>query len=1077
MIQSYMDLADDPSQAPKPESFMRRFRKLVVFVGACALALVISVYNRGQDLTVGANPPLRAAVSSQAAAYDLSQLPIFTRTLFHVRESYFDKNRLNPKRMLVGALDFLQRDVPEILIDRQPERDPKTVTVRVNGKEKAFSLEGVDAPWSLRSKLQEIFKFIQPNLHPVAPSEEAARLVEIESAATNGMLYTLDPHSVLLDVESFKEMRMTTQGKFGGLGIVIGMDKKNRVIVRKPMPNTPAMRAGLKAKDHIMRINDESTVNMTLTDAVERLRGDVGAPVDVYIQRAGAKTPKKFTIVRDAIRPPSIEPPPQVLNAPAKNGRPGGKVGYVRIVSFTANTDADLSKALEMFESEKVKGIVVDLRSNPGGLYDQAQKVADAFIESGVLVSMVGVGGTQRRDEHASRGGDVKVPLAVLVNQNSASASEIVAGAIKHLDRGVVIGDTTFGKGSVQMLFDINAPVKLGNNKGGDDKLGLKLTTAQYLTAGDISIQGVGVTPDIELDRLFVQKTGDESRIYLQPSSHRRQESDYEWHLENPTATKAEAPLENVSYLFEQPPGKEAPNLDESEEDVIDEESAALEGPEDAEGEDEEEDLYGKLNLDFSITFARDFLAQAKSTRRTPLVQQSKSYLEEVRAEQDAKVVEALSKLGVDWSAAPSNQPTARLTSALEALGGPKVKAGDKIKFRGTVKNVGTTTAYRVRTVLKSDDSLFDENEMVFGKLEPGQSKSYELSVRIPKHMATRTDLIRTELSAQGPIEAEPGKLAVDIAGRARPLFAYNYQTIDDGEGSNQDGRVQPGEKLRMLVKVKNIGAGAALRPQAIIRNGPGQNGVLISKGRFEHKELAPGEEWPVSFTYELGPEFQGKEYTLELSVVDRVLGESVGDKIKVKVANEGRATEPASGTATVAKSTAALREAPMEGALVVGRAPKGAGFQVTGRLGAYTRVTLEEGHPAFVSTADLQPGGPPKPTYEPVWQVTPPVLTAMAPTTVSNPSVTVKGQATDDNEVRDVFISVWNRDAKMPARKVYYLRNSGDPRKLTFAADVPLWPGSNLIQVFARETNEVQSLQTLVVRRADPAVAEAPAR
>jgi len=1065
-----MDLADDPSQTPKPETFMRRFRKLIVFVGACAIALVISVYNRGDSLTVGANAPLRAAVNSPAAAYDLSQLPIFTRSLFHVRESYFDKNRLNPKRMLVGALDFLQRDVPEILIDRGAERDPKNVTVRVNGKEKVFSLDGVDAPWSLRSKLQEIFKFIQPNLHPVAPSEEGRRLVEIESAATNGMLYTLDPHSVLLDVESFKDMRMTTQGKFGGLGIVIGMDKKQRVVVRKPMANTPAMRAGLKAKDNIVRINDESTVNMGLTDAVERLRGDVGAPVDVYILRDGSKVPKKFTIVRDAIRPPSIDPPAQVLNSPAKNGQPGGKVGYVRIQSFTANTDADLAKGIELFDKEKVKGIIMDLRGNPGGLYDQAQKVADAFIESGVVVSMVGVGGTQRRDEHASRGGDVKVPVAVLVNQNSASASEIVAGAMKHLDRGVVIGDTTFGKGSVQMLFDINAPVKLGS-KNGDDKLGLKLTTAQYLTAGDISIQGVGVTPDIELDRLIIQKAGDESRIYLQPSSHRRQESDYEWHLDNPTATKAEQPMERVSFLYEAPKAQEAQAekaANEDEEEVVDEESTAAE-------DDEDYVQYEKLNVDFAIEFARDFLAQAKSSRRTQLVQQSKAYLEQVRAEQDSKVAEALTKLGVDWTAGAGTQPVARLTATLEAVDlKGKAAAGDRLKLRGIVKNVGKTTAYRVHAVLKSEESLFDENEMVFGKIEAGQSKSYDLNVRLSKSMSSRAIVIRSDLSAQGAVEAEQGKLSLEIAGRARPLFAYNYQTIDDGEGANQDGRVQIGEKLRMLVKVKNIGAGTAMRPQAVIRNGPGQNGILISKGRFESKDLAPGQEWPVSFSYEVGPEFHGKEYVIELSVFDRVVGEAVTDKITVHVAADGRATEAATGTATVAKSVAMLREAPIDGSLVVGQASKGAAFQITGRLGAFTRVTLEEGHPGFVSTADLQSGGTPAPKYVPVWHVTPPILAVSAPTTVTSSSVSVKGQASDDKEVRDVFISVWNRDAKMPARKVFYLRNSADPRKVTFSADVPLWPGTNLIQVFARETNEVQSMQTLYVRRAEAPMAEA---
>jgi carboxyl-terminal processing protease len=414
------------------------------------------------------------------------------------------------------------------------------------------------------------------------------------------------------------------------------------------------------------------------------------------------------------------------------------------------------------------------------------------------------------------------------------------------------------------------------------------------------------------------------------------------------------------------------------------------------------------------------------------------------------------------------------LTATLEAVDTKgKVAAGDRLKLRGTVKNIGKTTAYRVRAVLKSEESLFDENEMVFGKIEAGQSKSYELNVRLSKSMSSRAVVIRSDLSAQGAVEAEQGKLSLEISGRARPLFAYNYQTIDDGEGANQDGRVQIGEKLRMLVKVKNIGAGTALRPQAVIRNGPGQNGILISKGRFESKDLAPGQEWPVSFSYEVGPEFQGKEYVIELSVFDRVVGEAVTDKITVHVAADGKATEAASGTATVAKTVAMLREAPIEGSLVVGQASKGAAFQITGRLGAFTRLALEDGHPGFVNTADLQSGGTPAPKYEPVWQVTPPILTVSAPTTVTSASVSVKGQASDDKEVRDVFISVWNRDAKMPARKVFYLRNSADPRKVTFSADVPLWPGTNLIQVFARETNEVQSMQTLYVRRAPAPLAE----
>ena len=245
---------------------------------------------------------------------------------------------------------------------------------------------------TLRTKLMEIFQFVQPNLQPVPEKEEARRLVEIEMAATNGMLYTLDPHSVLLDVETYKDMRTQTQGKFGGLGIVIEMDKKNRITVKRPMPDTPAIRVGIKAKDHIVRINNESTTNMTLNEAVDRLRGDPDTNVDVYVERDATPGAKKFTITRAFIHPPSIDPPARVLAVPAAPGQAAAKVGYFHMQHFSANSAGDLAEALALFEKEKVKGIIMDLRGNPGGLYEQAQRVSDAFIKAGTLVSMVGVG-------------------------------------------------------------------------------------------------------------------------------------------------------------------------------------------------------------------------------------------------------------------------------------------------------------------------------------------------------------------------------------------------------------------------------------------------------------------------------------------------------------------------------------------------------------------------------------------------------------------------------------------------------------------------------------------------------------
>ncbi len=288
-----------------------------------ALALILTIERHGQDIRLAAEPSLSAAVHSEDGSYELSQAQVFSKTLYYVNSQYFDRTRLDPKRMLVGALDFLQRDVPEILVDRFPEHDPKQVTVKVNGEQKVFPIDRVDSPWTLRSTMKDIFAFIEPRLRPVPAKDRARHLVDIEMTATNGMLYTLDPHSVLLDVDSFKDMRTTTQGKFGGLGIVIEMDRKGRITIRKPMPDTPAMRIGLKAKDHIVRINNESTMNMTLQEAVDRLRGEVGSPVDVYVDRAGLQTPKKFTIVRDYIRPPAIDPPPRVLDR-ARHRQPAG---------------------------------------------------------------------------------------------------------------------------------------------------------------------------------------------------------------------------------------------------------------------------------------------------------------------------------------------------------------------------------------------------------------------------------------------------------------------------------------------------------------------------------------------------------------------------------------------------------------------------------------------------------------------------------------------------------------------------------------------------------------------------------
>jgi carboxyl-terminal processing protease len=406
--------------------------------------------------------------------------------------------------------------------------------------------------------------------------------------------------------------------------------------------------------------------------------------------------------------------------------------------------------------------------------------------------------------------------------------------------------------------------------------------------------------------------------------------------------------------------------------------------------------------------------------------------------------------------------------------GEAKVGAGQSIKIRGLVKNTGNTTVHRVRAVLRSDNLLFDENEMVFGKITPGATKTYDLAVKVPRNSLTRTDVIRAEFSGQGKLRSQGAEMTLNIEGKARPLFAYAYQTIDDVAG-NRDGLVQRGERVRTVVRIKNIGTGASLRTEAIVRNGAGQEGILISAGRFEAKDLAPGATRDFSFVYEVGNDFQGDEYQLELMVADTVLGESISDKIKVKIAPAAAAT-PASDDVQLAaiRADVSLRESPAADALVLGYANAGSVFHGTGKIGDFYRVDIESGRQAFVAAADVTRGGSGSPAYRQKWDATPPLLTVSAPTVVAGNVVHIKGNATDNTEVKDIYVRVWNRESKMPPKKVFYLPNRGEKTRLAFETDVPLWPGSNLIQVFAREGNEVQSVQTLMVlQRPNPSVSQ----
>jgi carboxyl-terminal processing protease len=315
------------------------------------------------------------------------------------------------------------------------------------------------------------------------------------------MLNSLDPHSSFMTPEQYKEMQVDTKGEFGGLGIQIGI-KDTMLTVIAPIEDTPAYRAGIKSGDKIIKINNELAKDMGLHDAVSKMRGAPSTTVKLTIHREGWKDTKDFTLTREIIKIKSV-----------KSKLLDDGIGYIRINQFQEQTSSDLSKAIEKLTQQNITALVLDLRNNPGGLLNSAVDVSSQFLTADKLVVFIKDKKGEKIEYRSGKSAAISsIPMAVLVNQGSASASEIVAGALKDWNRGVIVGTQTFGKGSVQSVVPLS------------DGSAIRLTTARYYTPKGISIQSTGITPDIVVKPEV--KEGEKTRPAIR-------EKDLERHLKN----------------------------------------------------------------------------------------------------------------------------------------------------------------------------------------------------------------------------------------------------------------------------------------------------------------------------------------------------------------------------------------------------------------------------------------------------------------------------------------------------------------------------------------------------------------
>ena len=334
-------------------------------------------------------------------------------------------------------------------------------------------------------------------------------------SAIRGMLYELDPHSNYLNPEEFKDLQVTTTGEFGGLGIEVTLEN-GFVKVVSPIDDTPASKAGILAGDLILKIDDTFVKGLSLDDAVDLMRGPVNSEVRLSILSAGDQKPRTVKLKRDRIRIKSVR---------TKMLEPG--YGYLRITQFQSQTGRDASNALKaLLAKEKLNGLVLDLRNNPGGVLSAAVQISDMFLNSGLVVYTQGRAENSRTNYAATQGDllDGK-PIVVLVNAGSASASEIVAGALQDQERAIIVGQRTFGKGSVQTILPLH-----------DDRA-LKLTTARYYTPNGRSIQAEGIQPDIVTEVARIELAGEDNSV---------READLRGHLENTQANEAQGDNEDA---------------------------------------------------------------------------------------------------------------------------------------------------------------------------------------------------------------------------------------------------------------------------------------------------------------------------------------------------------------------------------------------------------------------------------------------------------------------------------------------------------------------------------------------------
>ncbi len=957
------------------------------------------------------------------------QYPELVSTIALLRAYYYDPTKLKPQEMLFAGLDELQSNVAPVAYTWSKGAP---LTVRVDRDKRSFPLKELTNLGEFKILSEKIMSFILPHL-----LKNGGDMEEREDALysyINGFLKALDPYSVLIKPRYTDELQMQTKGAYGGVGMVLSI-RDYELTVIKPQPGGPALEMGLKKGDKIIQIDNRSTVNMPLMDAVNMIRGHEGTVVNIWAkrkieakkgQKKGTWTePKKYPLKRRRIRIESVVG--KMLN------KGEGNIAYFRINHFISNTAQDLARRYSELLSKHgaINGIVLDLVDNPGGLLGQAIQVGNAFLDRGVIVSTEGAPGTKKRVRKATKEGTLttRTPMVVLISSGSASASEIVSGSLKNLDRALLIGETTFGKGTVQQIFT-----------EGPKKPVLKLTIQQYLTAGDVSIQQVGVVPHIRY-----------SPIGLLPG----------YSLFWPdTPRKTSKRTRSIKSDKVRPPEKPRYELRDYRTKA-----------EKRDYTNSVEDYRADRNL---IQFAYDILLHHGHAKASQTLDSLASFMDKrIKKQEETMVADLKKNWKIDWSRGRLSVGKPKLKVKVEfcrvadlstqrVCQKPltQVTPGVKSALSIRVENRGDTPQNRLYAIAKSPSYILDGREFLFGAVPPQGYRYWTSDFVVPERTSVAIEPITIELYQRGRGKIATIREHLHISLLPKPQFQI-FWALRESKGG--DSIAQKGEHFILDMKVKNMGKGASIKPRiALTDHSKGR--IFLIEGQTIPPTIAPNNSVYARMVYDV--KSTKRPLNVELDVYDRTFRVGVSRKVTLPMGPLIDRRPPTTKTIFLPDKTkiwaSALGNAHLVG---YGSGP----FTATGRFGSFCRINL--GH-KMVGFAQCHPNTTAK-KGEPhlFWLphiVPPTILLAKQPVPLTRAeSITIEGHAFHPESLKDFYILVTNFESEMGKKKVFFAAGKG--KKIPFRSTIPLDQGLNHILLVARHDKELRGLHLFSVVREKP--------